>query len=62
MLTNDTAALGCATIFLITITCYRFWVRRINKLLDGSEEDQAKAMKSGVTQQQIELGWRYLGY
>ena len=38
------------------------WVRQMNKLLGGSEEDQRKAMKSGVTQQQIDLGWRYLGY
>ena len=34
----------------------------MNRLLDGSEEDQRKAMKSGVTQQQIEIGWRYVGY
>lgn len=37
-------------------------VRRLNRLLGGSPEDQAKAMKSGVTQQQVDLGWRFIGF
>lgn len=53
---------ACAAAFLITITGYLFWVRRMNKLLGGSEEEQRQAMKSGVTAQQVELGWRYIGY
>jgi len=54
--------LGCAAAFLITISGYTVYVRRVNKLLGGSEEDQRKAMKTGVTKQQVELGWRYVGY
>jgi divalent metal cation (Fe/Co/Zn/Cd) transporter len=54
--------LGCAVSFFITITLYRMHVRKLNRLLDGSEEDQQKAMKSGVTQQQVNLGWRYIGF
>ncbi|SPO01722.1 related to nicotinamide mononucleotide permease [Cephalotrichum gorgonifer] len=54
--------LGCAFAFLVTITGYLFWVRKMNKLLGGSEEDQRRAMKGGVTQQQVDLGWRYIGY
>ena len=57
-----TLATACAVVFLVTITGYLIWVRRMNKLLDGSEEDQQKVLKSGVTQQQVDLGWRYLGY
>jgi hypothetical protein len=37
-------------------------VRRLNVLLGGIPEDQLRAMKSGVTQQQVNLGWRYIGY
>ncbi|CAI6089327.1 unnamed protein product [Clonostachys chloroleuca] len=54
--------LACTVVFFITITIYRWNVRRLNNLLDGSPEDQRKAMKSGVTQQQVDLGWRYIGF
>ncbi|KAK7994152.1 hypothetical protein PG989_007533 [Apiospora arundinis] len=54
--------LACVAVFFITITAYRWHVRNLNKLLDGTPEQQSKAMKSGVTQQQIDLGWRYIGY
>ncbi|VUC22536.1 unnamed protein product [Clonostachys rosea] len=54
--------LACTVVFFITITIYRWNVRRLNALLDGSPEDQRKAMKSGVTQQQVDLGWRYIGF
>ncbi|KAI0884330.1 major facilitator superfamily domain-containing protein [Annulohypoxylon maeteangense] len=54
--------LGCTIAFFITITGYSIYVRRINKLLSGTPEEQRRAMKSGVTQQQIDLGWRYIGY
>ncbi|KAI1214722.1 major facilitator superfamily domain-containing protein [Annulohypoxylon truncatum] len=56
------ALLGCNIAFFITITAYLIYVRRINKLLSGTPEQQRRAMKSGVTQQQIDLGWRYIGY
>ncbi|GAM38009.1 hypothetical protein TCE0_033r08409 [Talaromyces pinophilus] len=54
--------IGCATAFFIVIVGYTIHVRRLNKLLSGTPEDQRRAMKSGVTQQQVDLGWRYLGY
>lgn len=54
--------LGCVAGFFIVITVYLLYVRRLNKLLDGTPEEQAKAMKSGVTQQQVDLGWRYIGF
>ncbi|CAK7231238.1 hypothetical protein SBRCBS47491_007863 [Sporothrix bragantina] len=53
---------GCATLLLTTITVYRWHVRRLNRLLDGTPEEVAQAMKSGVTQTQVDLGWRYVGY
>lgn len=54
--------LGCVAAFFLVITMYMLHVRRLNKLLDGTPEDQAKAKKSGVTQQQVDLGWRYIGF
>ncbi|XDG02420.1 hypothetical protein ABKA04_002035 [Annulohypoxylon sp. FPYF3050] len=56
------ALLGCNIAFFFTITGYAIYVRRINRLLSGTPEEQRRAMKSGVTQQQIDLGWRYIGY
>lgn len=53
---------GCVALFFITITVYRFHVRKLNRLLDGTPEEVAQAMKSGVTQTQVDLGWRYIGY
>ena len=46
----------------MTILGYRFYVRRLNRMLDGTPEEQNKVMKGGVTQQQVDLGWRYIGY
>lgn len=55
--------LACAFLFLLTITAYRWHVRGLNRLLDGGrEEDMERVKRSGVTQQQIELDWRYVGY
>lgn len=54
--------LGCAAAFATVMTIYRFHVRKLNRLLGGTEEEQAIAMKSGVTAQQVALGWRYIGY
>lgn len=54
--------LACVAVFFLTITGYRWHVRKLNKLLGGTPEQQNRAMKSGVTQQQIDLGWRYIGY
>ncbi|WWD06976.1 hypothetical protein V865_005073 [Kwoniella europaea PYCC6329] len=54
--------LGCTISFMITITLYKMYVQRMNRLLGGTPEQQRQAMKSGVTQQQVDLGWRYIGY
>ncbi|CAI6086743.1 hypothetical protein V2G26_009724 [Clonostachys chloroleuca] len=54
--------LGCAVSFFLTITTYRWHVRKLNRLLGGTEEEQRRVMKKGVTQQQVDLGWRYIGY
>ncbi|KAK8063092.1 MFS general substrate transporter [Apiospora hydei] len=54
--------LACVAVFFVTITAYRWHVRNLNKLLGGTPEQQGRAMKSGVTQQQMDLGWRYIGY
>ncbi|KAH8901233.1 MFS general substrate transporter [Thozetella sp. PMI_491] len=54
--------LGCVALFFTTITIYRWHVRKLNRLLDGTPEEVAIAMKSGVTQTQVDLGWRYIGY
>ncbi|KAK7952944.1 hypothetical protein PG988_013638 [Apiospora saccharicola] len=54
--------LACVAVQFLTIAAYRWHVRNLNKLLGGTPEQQSRAMKSGVTQQQIDLGWRYIGY
>lgn len=54
--------MGCTFAFFAAITIYKFHVNKLNKLLAGNSEEQREAMKSGVTQQQVELGWRYIGY
>lgn len=54
--------LACSAAFFITITLYKIHVTRMNRLLGGTEEEQERAKKSGVTQQQINLGWRYIGF
>jgi hypothetical protein len=41
---------------------YTWHVRRLNRLLSGTPEEQRQAMKHGVTQQQVDLGWRFLGF
>jgi hypothetical protein len=52
--------LGCAVSLFITATVYRFHVRKMNRLLAGTPEQQREAMKSGVTEQQVDLDWRYV--
>ncbi|RAO68855.1 uncharacterized protein BHQ10_004867 [Talaromyces amestolkiae] len=54
--------IGCAVSFLVTLVVYTWHVRRLNRLLGGTPEEQRRAMKHGVTQQQIDLGWRFLGF
>lgn len=55
--------MGCALLFATTISVYRWMVLRDNKRLDSGEPDQiAKAMKGGVTEEMVSLGWRYEMY
>ena len=61
-MTKTVLVTAAAFLFALTITAYRFYVRRQNRLLDGSPEDVAKAMRNGVTQEQVDMGWRYEGY
>lgn len=55
--------MGCAALFAVTISTYRYLVLRDNKRLDsGDPAEIAKAMKGGVTQEMVDLGWRYEMY
>ncbi|KAK6909495.1 hypothetical protein I203_103514 [Kwoniella mangroviensis CBS 8507] len=54
--------LACDVVFLIIITGYRFYVRRENAKLDAGGEKARHAMRHGITQEQVDLGWRYVGY
>lgn len=58
----DESVMGLAIIFMIVATGYRFFVRHQNKLLDSGPEGQKKAMRHGVTQEQVDMGWRYECY
>lgn len=55
--------MGCAALFAATITFYRWLILRENKRLDSGEPDQiAKVIKGGVTEEMVQLGWRYEMY
>lgn len=54
--------IGCGLLFALTITIYRWHVRNENKKLDEGGERAKETMRWGVTQQQIDMGWRYEGY
>jgi hypothetical protein len=55
--------MGCAFIFACTITFYRWLVRRENARLDsGDPAEIAKVIKGGVTEEMVQLGWRYEMY
>lgn len=57
------ALMGCAVLFAATISVYRWLVLRENKRLDsGDPVEIAKVMKGGVTQEMVNLGWRYEMY
>ncbi|KAK4494376.1 hypothetical protein PRZ48_014674 [Zasmidium cellare] len=54
------ALMACAVLFAGVISTYRWLVLRENKRLDsGDPQLIAKAMKGGVTQQMVDLSWRY---
>lgn len=48
--------------FAITITGYKYWVRHQNKHLEAGGERAERTMRYGVTQEQLNMGWRYEGY
>ncbi|KAM0750917.1 MFS general substrate transporter [Meredithblackwellia eburnea MCA 4105] len=51
---------GCAFVLMSLLTFYRWWVLRENRRLDSGDPAQiALVMKGGVTQEQVDLGWRY---
>lgn len=55
--------MGCAFLFAATITFYRWLVLRENKRLDsGNPTEIAKVIKGGVTEEMVQLGWRYEMY
>ena len=55
--------MGAAFLFAITITVYRWLILRENKRLDSGEQEQiAKAIKGGVTEEMVQLNWRYEMY
>ncbi|QKD46457.1 major facilitator superfamily domain-containing protein [Fusarium oxysporum Fo47] len=55
--------MGCAFLFAGTITFYRWLVLRENKRLDsGDPEEIDKVIKGGVTEEMVQLGWRYEMY
>lgn len=52
--------MACAMLFAVTITVYRWLILRDNKRLDSGEPEQiAKAMKGGITEEMVQLRWRY---
>jgi hypothetical protein len=55
--------MGCAFLFAITLTVYRWMVLRENKRLESNDPTQvALAMKGGVTEEMVALNWRYEMY
>lgn len=54
--------LGVVIAFALIITWYKVHVLRENKHLEGDEVEVQRAMKGGVTTEQVSMGWRYEGY
>ncbi len=54
---------GCAALLISLLTFYRWYVNNENKKLDSGDPDQiASVMRGGVTQEMVDLGWRYEMY
>ncbi|KAJ5619815.1 MFS transporter [Penicillium lagena] len=49
-------------IFMVTITLYKWHIANENKKLSGDEFQVRSVMRAGVTQEQVDMGWRYEGY
>jgi hypothetical protein len=57
------ALMGAAVLLACTVTAYRWLVRRENARLDsGKPEEIAKVVKGGVTEEMVQMGWRYEMY
>ncbi|KAJ5712382.1 nicotinamide mononucleotide permease [Penicillium malachiteum] len=54
--------IGVIVAFIFTITGYEWYIISENKKLNGDEVQVRRAMKGGVTQEQVDMGWRYEGY
>lgn len=55
--------MGAAVLFAITITAYRWLILRENRRLDsGDPAEIAKVIKGGVTEEMVQLNWRYEMY
>jgi hypothetical protein len=55
--------MGCAALFAVTLTVYRWFVLRENRRLDSKDPAEiAKVINGGVTQEMVDLGWRYEMY
>ncbi|BEJ17736.1 hypothetical protein CspHIS471_0700040 [Cutaneotrichosporon sp. HIS471] len=54
----------CAVVvvFAIVITLYGIYVKRENRLLEEGGEVAQRACKHGITQDQLDLNWRYVGF
>lgn len=58
-----TSVLAAAVVFAASITAYRFWVLHLNKKLGGTPEEKQSVMKNHhITSEQLDLGWRYVGF
>lgn len=58
----DFLVIACAFLFAGALTGYKYYVRYLNRLLDGSPEDVQKVMNKGVTKEMVDLGFRFEGY
>lgn len=54
--------LGVVVCFLATITVYKFNITHQNNLLVGDADQIRRAMKGGVTEEQVNMGWKYEGW
>ncbi|KAL4908306.1 hypothetical protein BDW74DRAFT_188420 [Aspergillus multicolor] len=55
--------LAAGVLLAVTVTIYRWVVRRENKRLDGGKpEEVEKVIRNGVTREMVGLGWRYEMY
>lgn len=55
--------MGCGFLFMATITFYRWLIMRHNKYMDSGDPALiALAIKGGVTEEMLDLNWRYEMY